>query len=47
MHVVMNKCFLLNPEKKLAQIRLVVFEKNKKTHTLFPKNDVIEPKAIL
>jgi len=27
------KCFLLNPEKKLAYIRLVVFEK-KKTHTL-------------
>jgi len=26
---VMNKCFFLNPEKKkLAQIRLVVFEKN-------------------
>jgi len=25
--VVMNKCFLLNPEKNLAQIRLVVFEK--------------------
>jgi len=22
-----EKCFLLNPEKKLAQIRLVVFEK--------------------
>jgi len=28
MQVVMNKCFLLNPEKSLAQIRLVVFEKN-------------------
>jgi len=28
MQVVMNKCFLLNPGKKLAQIRLVVFEKN-------------------
>jgi len=25
MHVVINKCFRLNPEKKLAQIRLVVF----------------------
>jgi len=25
----MNKCFLLNPEKKFwAQIRLVIFEKN-------------------
>jgi len=30
MQVVMNKCFLLNPEKKLAQICLVVFEKNAK-----------------
>jgi len=32
MQVVINKCFLLNPEKKLAQIRLIVFEKNAKTH---------------
>jgi len=45
MQVVMNKCFLLNPENKLAQIRLVVFEKHEKTHTLIPKNDVTEPKA--
>jgi len=44
MQVVMNKCFLLNPEKKLAQIRLVVFEKNA---PLIPKNDVTEPKARL
>jgi len=44
MQVVMNKCFLLNPEKKLAQIRLVVFEKNAKTHTFIPKNDSTEPK---
>jgi len=28
MQLVMNKCFLLNPEKNLAQIRLVDFEKN-------------------
>jgi len=28
MQVVMNKRFLLNPEKNLAQIRLIVFEKN-------------------
>jgi len=47
MQVVMNKCFLLNPEKNLAQIRLVVFENNAKTHTLIPKNDVTEPKARL
>jgi len=46
MQVVINKCFLLNPEKKSAQIRLVVFKKNAKTHTLIPKNDVTEPKAI-
>jgi len=42
MQFVMNKCFLLNPEKNLAQIRLVIFEKNA---PLFPKNDVTEPKA--
>jgi len=36
----MNKCFLLNPEKKLVQIRLAVFEKNAKSAPLIPKNDV-------
>jgi len=41
MQVVMNKYFLLNPEKKLAQIRLIVFEKNA---PLIPTNDVTEPK---
>jgi len=30
MKVQMNKCFLLNTEKKLAQICLVIFEKNAK-----------------
>jgi len=45
MQVVMNKYFLLNSEKKLAQIRLVVFEKNAKNAPLIPKNDVTEPKA--
>jgi len=44
MQVVMDKCFLLNPEKNLAQIRLIVFEKNV---PLIPKNGVIEPKARL
>jgi len=39
MQVVMKKCFLLNPEKKLAQLRLVIFEKNA---LLIPKNDVNE-----
>jgi len=27
----MNNCFLLNRKNNLAQIRLVVYEKNKKT----------------
>jgi len=43
----MNKCFLHNSEKNLAQIRLVVFEKNAKKPTLLPKNDVTELKAKL
>jgi len=30
----------------LAQIRLVIFEKNTKVHTLVPKNGVTESKAI-
>jgi len=42
----MNKCFLLNLEKKLSHIHLVVFEKNAKNEPLIPKNDVPEPKAI-
>jgi len=42
MQVVMKKCFLLNPKKNLAQIRLVIFEINA---PLIPKNDVTEPKA--
>jgi len=46
MQIVMKKCFL-NPEKKLAQIGLVVFEKNAKNAPLIPKNDVTEPKAKL
>jgi len=41
MQVVINKCFLLNPERKLAQI-LLVFEKDA---PLILKNDVTEPKA--
>jgi len=43
-----EQSFLLNPEKKLVQIRLAVFEKNAKTtYTLIPKNDVTEPKTRL
>jgi len=44
MQVVMNQCFLLNLEKKIAQIRLAVYEKNA---PLIPKNDGTEPKARL
>jgi len=46
MQVVLNKCFLLNPQKNLALIRLVVFEKNAKNASLIPKNYVTELKAI-
>jgi len=45
MQVVMNKCFLLNSEKNLVQICLVVFEKNAKNTHFNSKNDVTEPKA--
>jgi len=41
----MNKCFLLNPEKRLEQIRFVVFEKNEKNTPLISKSDVTEPKS--
>jgi len=48
MQIVMNKCFLLNPEKILTQLRLVIFEKNAKTDALqFRKNDFTELKARL
>jgi len=40
----MNKCFLLNPEKNLVQIRHVVFEINA---PLILKNDVTELKVRL
>jgi len=46
MQAVMNKCYL-NPEKKLAQICLVLFEKNAKNAPLILKNDVTEPKVRL
>jgi len=42
-----EQVFFPSPEKKLAQIRLVIFEKTQKTHTLIPPNDVNEPKARL
>jgi len=44
MQILMSKSFLINPEKNLAQIRLVVFEINA---PLILKNDVTQPKARL
>jgi len=45
MQFVINKCFLLNPEKN--NWRRSVLSNSRKTHTLIPKNDVYEPKARL
>jgi len=42
MQVVINKCFLLNPEKEIGTDPFCVFEKNA---PLIPKNDVTEPKV--
>jgi len=44
MQVVMNKCFLLIPEKNW---RRSVLSFSRKRHTLIPKNDVTELKAML
>jgi len=42
MQFVINKCFLLNPLKKLAQIHLVVFEKNAHYNSeKFEKNNIV------
>jgi len=46
MQIVMKKCFLLKPEKKLYR-SVFVFEQNTKKYTLIPKNDVTETKAKL
>jgi len=46
MPVVINKCFLLNPEKNGADPSYRFREKSKK-RTLIPKNDVIGPKPRL
>jgi len=40
----MNKCFLLNPEKKFGADSSWCFRENA---TLIPKNDVTKPKARL
>jgi len=45
MQVVMNKCCLLNPEKKIGADPSCCFREKRKTHILIPKNDVTEPKA--
>jgi len=51
MQVVMNKCFILNPEKILGTDLSCRFRKNAKTaqlrRTPIPKNDVTEPKTRL
>jgi len=47
MQVVMNKCFLLNPEKKIGTDPSCRLLEKRKKHTLNPKNDVTEPKVRL
>jgi len=43
MQVILNKCFVLNPDKKkLAQIRLNVYKKNAKT-THFNSDKMTSP----
>jgi len=46
MQVVMNKCFLMNPEKNWRR-SVLSFTKKRKNASLNPKNDVTEPKARL
>jgi len=47
MQVVMNKCFLLNTEKKIGADSVCHFREKRKNAPLLPKNDVTEPKARL
>jgi len=47
MQVVMNKCYLLNPEKNLRRSVLSFWRKTQKTYPLILKSDVTEPKARL
>jgi len=44
MQVVINKCFLLNPEKIWHRSVLLFL---RKMHTLIPKHDITVPKARL
>jgi len=45
MQVVMNKCFLLNPEKKFDTDPSCRFREKRKNTPLIPKNDVTERTA--
>jgi len=48
MQVVMNKCFLLNPEKKIWRRSVLSFlRKTQKNALLNSKNDITELKARL
>jgi len=46
MQVVLNKCFVLNPEIKFGTDPSYRF-RTQKRRTLIPKNDVTEPKVRL
>jgi len=47
MQVVMNKCFLLNPEKKIVADLSCRLREKCKNAPLNPKNEVTEPNARL
>jgi len=47
MQIVMNKCFLLNPEKKFGTNPSCRFREKSKNAPLIPENDVTDPKARL
>jgi len=47
MQVVINKCFLLNPEKTFGADPYCRFREKRKNAPLFLKNDVTETKARL
>jgi len=47
MQVVINKCFLLNPEKNFGADPFCRIREKSKNAPLIPKNDVTDPKASL
>jgi len=47
MQVVINKCFLLNPEKRHWRKSIMSFSRKTQNGTLYSKNGVTEPKARL